>query len=223
MITFGKTTGKPNFLFGKLPHYFKENDSYKLSNGEGLLERYLEIFCSEIDNEITPYIDDLPLITNAEELPNLSSSTSEDLITHLSELFGNPPDIGNTNVYAGGPNPELVYYKLIRYIKHILQTKGTVRSLELYLALYGYEISSITEAYSGAQSYDSNPISTYDNSIKYDVGFIFVSDYNLVITDKPGTGTKNPTQAWLDNYLKIAIQNFLSPIWAFLNTITYIV
>ena len=224
MRTFGKTDSKPNFLFGKLPHYFKENDSYKDVNGEGFLERYMEIFCAEVDNQITPYIDDLPLITNAEELPNLTSPNGEDLIIHLSSLFGNPPDVGNSNIYAGGPNSELVYYKLIRYIKHILQTKGTIKSLELYLALYGYELSNITEASPIVTKYDNTPTpDDYDDFKKYDFGFVFFSEYDLVITDKAGMGTKNPPQAWLDNSLKPAIQNFLSPIWALLDSLTYVV
>ena len=42
-----------------------------------------------------------------------------------------------------------------------------------------------------------------------------------MITDKPGTGTKSPPQAWLDNYLKPALQNFIVPIWAELGSLTY--
>ena len=86
---FGKTASKPNFMFGRLPHYFKENDSYKDVNNEGLLERYLEIFCAEIDTEVSPYIDELLDITDAEALSGLTRDNPTELLIHISELFGN--------------------------------------------------------------------------------------------------------------------------------------
>ncbi len=223
MITFGKTSSKPNFLFRKLPRYFKENDSYKDGNDEGLLERYLEIFCQEIDEKISPYLDDIPKLWDATELPNIVSESGSLLAEHIAQLFGNPPDIGNTTHYTPGPDAEETYLKLLRYIRQILQTKGTVKSIELFLALYGYEISSITEATPADIMYDNTPTpNIYDSTgVTYDIGFIFYSNYDLVITDKPGTGTKNPTTTWLDDYLKSAIQNFLSPIWAKLNSLSY--
>ena len=77
--------------------------------------------------------------------------------------------------------------------------------------------SSVTES-----SYDETPIPLeYDSGSEYDVGFTFYSGFTLVITDVPGTGTKSPTQSWLDDYLKPAIQNFIAPIWATLGAITY--
>lgn len=212
MITFGKTASKPNFLFGPLPNYFKEKDSYKDGNNEGLLERYLEIFCTEIDNELSPYLDEVLSITDAEQLSTLKSPTSDDLIQHLSSLFGNPPDIGS----------EIQYIKLIRYIKYILQTKGTLQALIYYLAIYDYEIDNLTESAVEAKIYDLSPTPlAHDSGGTYDVGFIFYSGYDLIITDKAGTSTKNPTQSWLDNYLKPAIQKFINPIWAELGIISY--
>lgn len=222
MIIFGKTATKPNFLFGKLPQYFKEHDSYKDGNGEGLLERYLEIFCGEMDTEVTPFIDELLDITDAEALPGLTRTNPTELLQYLSDLFGNPPDVGTAETYAGGPDPEPEYLALIRYITHILKTKGTTQGITYFLALYGYEIDTLTESSTTSSHYDETPTPLeYDQGTQYDKGFVFYSGYNLVITDKAGTGTKNPTQAWLDDYLKPALQNFVSPIWATLGTLTY--
>ena len=127
MITFGKTSSKPNFLFGKLPYYFKENDSYKDGNDEGLLERYMEIFCAEIDNELSPFIDEVLDITNAEALSGLTRDNPTELLQHISELFGNPPDVGIGETYSGDEDEYII---LLRYIVHILRTKGTRKSLE---------------------------------------------------------------------------------------------
>lgn len=219
MITFGKTASTPNFLFGKLPYYFKENDSYKDGNDEGLLERYLEIFCAEIDNEVSPYIDEVLDITDASALSGLTRDNPTELLIHISKLFGNPPDVGTGEAYSGG---EAEYIILIRYIRQILQTKGTVQSLIYYLAIYGYEIDTLTPEAPSLISYDVTPTALkYDDSYEYDVGFVFYSEFDLVITDVAGTGTKSPTQAWLNDYLKPAIQQFISPIWAELDSLTY--
>jgi len=223
MITFGKTASKPNFMFGKLPRYFKENDggSKVVSGyeGEGTLERYLEIFCTEIDNEVSPYIDEVLSITDAEALAGLTRVDPTELLIHISELFGNPPDVGIGTSYSGNEDEYIV---LIRYIRHILQRKGTELGLEYYLNIYGYTVSTLTESGITTKSYDESPTPLkYDDGTEYDVGFTFFSGFDLVITDVAGTGTKSPPQAWLDNYLKPAIQKFIAPMWATLGTITY--
>ena len=221
MITFGKTASKPNSLFQKLSHYFKENDSYKDGNDEGLLERYLEIFCAEIDNKVSPYIDEVSDITDAEALSGLTRTNPTELLIHISELFGNPPDVGTGDTWAGDEDEYII---LIRYIKHILQTKGTVKALEYFLAIYNYEIDTLTESGIIDNTYDVDPTPIkYDDGKEYDggLGFIFYSGYDLAITDLAGTSVKNPTQPWLDDYLKPAIQQFISPIWATLGTLTF--
>jgi len=221
MIIFGKTADKPNSLFQKLPHYFKENDSYKDGNDEGLLERYLEIFCAEIDNEVSPYLDEVLSITDAEALSGLTRTDPTELLIHISELFGNPPDIGTGEDYSGDEDEYII---LIRYIKYILQTKGTRKSLEYFLAIYNYEIDTLTESGVVHNTYDVDPTPVkYDDGKEYDwgAGFIFHSGYDLAITDLAGTDAKDPDQPWLDDYLKPAIQQFINPIWAILGTLTY--
>jgi len=231
MITFGRTLTKPNFLFGRLPKYFKANDTLTDTThvnypagytGEGLLERYMDIFCLEIDDKITPLIDDLPDITDATELAGLTTENGPDLTQYIAETFGNPSDIGKEDTYAGGPDSTIPYAVLLRYIRQILQTKGTVQSLDYFLAIYGYVRTNLTTTAALTNTYDLSPTPLkFDTIVKADEGFIFFSDYDLVITDTPGTGTKNPTQTWLDEYLKPAIQNFITPIWASLDSLTY--
>ena len=218
MITFGKTANKPNLLFSKLPYYFKENDSYKDGNNEGLLERYMEIFCQEIDDNVSPYIEEVLDITDVEKLPGLTHGDPEILFNYISALFGDPPDVGIGEIYSGG---DTEYQKLIRYVIHILRNKGTIIGLSLYLAIYGYKIDLITESPAVVGFYDYSPPIKYDDGYLYDGGFNFFSGYDLVITDISGTTTKNPTQSWLDNYLKPSIQKFISPMWAELGTLTY--
>ncbi len=215
MITFGKTSVKPNHLFGKLPYYFKDNDTYKDVNNEGLLERYLEIFCAELDAEVSPYIDELPDIVDAEALSGLTRENPLDFLNVISDSLGNPPDIGTENEYV----------TLLRHIVWIYKTKGTRKSLELFLAIFGYTIDNMTESATSEVTYDADTPVDYDDSLTYDIGFAFYSDWELVITDYPGTSTGNPITkygtGWLD-LLKEAIQTFISPIFATLGSVTYV-
>lgn len=212
MRTLSSNGSKPNYLFGLLPHYFKQNDTYKDINDKGLLERYLEIFCNEVDQEVVnPYIEGLLSVTDAEALGNINIANINNLLIHIAETFGNPPSIGTDNQYKA----------LLRHIWEILQCKGTTKSLSLYLALYGYKIKNLSESGITLHQYDQVPIKgVYDTGLTYDEGFTFYSGYDLAITDYPGTGTKNPSQEWL-NLLKEAISQFISPVFAQLNSITY--
>lgn len=65
-----------NFFFKHFPYYYKENDTYKDSNGKGLLERFLEIFCNEVDEEVSPYLDNLGYLMDIENM---------DLLPHIEE------------------------------------------------------------------------------------------------------------------------------------------
>jgi len=218
MITFGKTATKPNHLFGKLPYYFKENDTYKDGNNEGLLERYLEVFCAELDAEVSPYIDELPDLVDAEALTGLTRANPLEFLNVISDSLGNPPDIGL----------ETEYITLLRHVVWIYKTKGTRKSVELFLAIFGYAINTMTESATTEVTYDADTPVEYDTSptpLTYDVGFAFYSDFELIIEDYPGTSTGNPTAkygaGWLD-LLKDAIQQFLSPIFATLTQVTYV-
>jgi hypothetical protein len=211
MRTLAKTASRPNYLFSLLPQYFKENDSYKDGNNEGLLERYLEIFCAEVDSQVAPYIDNAHYLFDAENLGSLSGDNPDKFLDYLSSLFGNPPYMGT----------DLQYKALIKHIVWILKTKGTFASVELFLNLLGYTISSYTEETFPDIIYDATPtVLEYDDSLVYDDLYRFYSDWDLIITDLPGTGPKSPTSEWLTK-LKLAIQKFLCPIFATLNSVTY--
>jgi len=212
MITFGKTATKPNFLFGKLPLYFKENDTYKDGNDEGLLERYLQVFCAELDAEVSPYIDEVLDIVDAEALSGLTRNNPTEFLNILSDVWTNPPDIGT----------EPQYITLIRHIVWILKTKGTRESLELFLAIYGYAIDTLSEESHTPIIYDLTPIELiYDDGDIYDPGFAFYSNWSLIIMDYPGTSTGNPGVTWMA-LLKDAITQFISPIFSTLTGVTYV-
>lgn len=217
MITFSKTVSKPNFLFGKFPNYFKENDTYVPNavvgyESDGWLERYLEGFSLELDGEFSPYVEALGWLFDATGLSNLPHSDPDVFLIHISDVLGNPPDIGT----------DAQYKILLRYLRWILQTKGTRLSLDLYLALFGYQVSSLTSTPYDSPIYDNTPTPyKYDDGLFYDMESIYYFDVDLVIEDLVGTTTGDPGSTWLDN-LKDALSNFIMPIIVNLQSVTYV-
>lgn len=217
MTTFSKTATKPNYLFGTLPHFFKENDNYVPNTvvgyeSDGLLERYLEAFCLELDDEVTPYLGSLTYLWDAIGLNNLPGSEPDKFLIHLSDIMLNPPNVGSSDMYK----------ILIRYIREILQVRGTRLSLDLYLALLGYKVSSITSTPIESPLYDKTPTpDIFDNNLIYDSFRIYYFHIDLVITDYDGIVNTTPSSEWLAN-LELALENFIFPIFSEIDSITYI-
>ena len=115
------------FLFNNLPIRYKIDDTYKDNNDRGLLERYLEIFGLEVDEEITPLIQNY--INNVD--PTLAD---EKFLNYLAYTLGNPPDMWNDPVK---------YAKLLRYIMSVYKVKGTILSYQLFFALLGFSVSVV--------------------------------------------------------------------------------
>lgn len=218
MRIFGKTATEPNYLFSLLPYYFKDQDNGSLTvtdyEGEGRLERYLQIFCAEVDAELSDYIEDVGYIVSALNLDQLPHSAEKqlDFLTPISDSLSNPPDIGTTDQYI----------QLLGRLREIHQTRGSKKSLELFLALFGYAINDLTEETSAVKTYDGDPdMMQYDVGALYDYGLLIKSGLDLVIEDYPGTTTGDPGSTWLA-LLKDAIQQFIAPIGCTIYTVTYV-
>ena len=140
----------PKFIKDRLPNYFHDYDTYKDSNGEGLLIRYLSIFGDEIDQEISPTIECFLNIIDAQ-------NTDAKFLVHLSDVLGNPPDIfGNDEMYRN----------LLSYIVSVYKIKGTKPAYELFFSLLGFDIE-LEEIPLDDQFID------YDTGGEYDTGLIY--------------------------------------------------
>ena len=213
MITFSKIGDRSNFLFDKLSSYFKENDSYKGTDvpgyeGDGIVERFLETFCLELDNEFSPYVDSLGYLFDATGLSNLPGIDTDRFLIHIADSWGNPPSISDNSNYR----------VLLRYLIYILRKRGTLEGLNLYLRLLGYKVKTLTTLPYDTVKYDDG--SKYDNGLFYDVQSMFYHDINIVITDYTGFGPTVPTSDWLDS-LKQALIQFIIPIYSNLVSVTY--
>jgi phage tail-like protein len=153
-----------DFIFNLFPSYFKENDSYKNGNGEGLFERYLRCFGEEIDNEILPYLENY-----LDELDPVTASSK--MLQHISDSLGNPPDIFLN---------ETQYRNILRYAVDVYKIKGTAASYQLLFSLLGYN-TNIIEYTADEYIYDNGWF--YDEDPFYDSSCPLCSEYSLLFTN----------------------------------------
>lgn len=191
-----------DFIIGNLPYYFISQDTYKDNNGKGLLERYLGIFSSYIDEDIYPQINNYLNIIDA-------SICEEKFLTHLSDVLGNPPDVFKN---------EEQYRNLLSYIVSIYKIKGTEDGYKLFFAILGFEVE-IEEIIPNLNSnlYDGEDL--YDNTSNYDIGQCQpCSLYNLKFYISSGEQMLDVSTVLL---LQAAI-DFNEPINATLGKLTYV-
>jgi phage tail-like protein len=139
-----------NYLFSKLPKYFKEQDTYKDQNDQGLLERYLSIFGLELDEQVYPLIQDY--LNNVDPL-----QADSKFLSSIAFNLGNPPDF---------TQDEHEYRLLLSYAITIFKIKGTAQSYNLLFQLFGLTCTIVEIEAPELIRYDDNNL--YDNSVIYD-------------------------------------------------------
>lgn len=204
--------GYTNFLFNLLPQYFRDNDSYPSDNGDGtfsgFLERFLEAFCNELDEGLSPQLSPIPNIYNFELQSSISEADQIFFYDYLASFW----DIVNLRWIAD----KSTYIKLIKNYQYIARVKGTKLALERYLFLFGYEITTFTLGTIDLNYYDSSL--SYDDSNTYDLGNpIFYLEYDMEIT-RLGAGSDLTAAQLLQ--LKTIINNHFNPSYILLNNLT---
>lgn len=187
------------WFFKQLPGYFKDNDSFKDSFNEGLLERYLKIPGGELDDEVVPYIKDFLDIIDI-------VNCDEKFLPLIGSILGYPPAIdGNNNTYR----------KILSYAVAIYKIKGTKKSFEILFNMLGMDIV-ITELVPKKKiTYDMDAV-LYDETHLYDSECDHCGIYNIEYTFQPGFGPISPTiLIYINNII-----NWLQPINAKIGTIT---
>lgn len=153
-----------DWLWDKLPGYFKKEDTYLDTNKEGILQRYLRNFGMELDEGIKPFIDNFMDLVDA-------MKCSSSLLPNLSFILGLPPNIDNT---------DLTYRKVLAYAVAIYRIKGTIASYKALFNLLGLSIQIIEDDPTKIPIYDDNPVLIYDASIinRYD-STTYCSTYSI--------------------------------------------
>lgn len=169
------TTKYLRWFFTRLPLYFKQHDNNRDVNDEGTLERYLQVFGLELDEQVVNYADGYMAGTSLDAaIKSIIDPLECDdkYLVHIAYTLGNPPDL-----LQGAST----YRKLLRYILAYYKVKGTKRAYEIFFALLGYNVT-ITEYPPGHPNYDNDPLDTYDSGLTFDAGCPTCSEYDILIT-----------------------------------------
>jgi len=154
-----KMVNLTNWIFEQFPLYFRQEDTYKDETGAGLLERYLRVFGSYLQEEIKEPAEQFNL--------NLNPLTAhEDYINHLAYTMGQPPDFFQT--------PE-EYRKFLSIIVSIYKIKGTLQSYQILFGYLGFGVQIVYTQqlgvrYDGEHSYDEFGVN-YDSLCPPCIGY----------------------------------------------------
>ena len=188
-----------DFIIGLLPPYIIDNDSYKDGNQQGFVERFMEIFGEELDDE---YYDNIEGIIDLIDPFN----TPADFLDYIAFTLGDLPNISTTDDH---------YRNILSFIISIYRIKGTIQSFKSILTAAKVYTTVLTEIAPVGITYDNGGTYYYDDGVTiYDDNCIPCSSYDLTLT---GTDTLTA-----ELYLKILnLIKLVEPINANLRNFTY--
>jgi hypothetical protein len=140
-----------DWFFNQLPQYYRENDTYKDGNGEGLLQRYLRVYSQDLEEDFIPFFEGM--------INQLNPITcDEKFLSHIAYSLGNPPDLFNEVDK---------YRKFLKIISKIYQIKGSYCSYQVIFQWFGYFNMAIYEPFLSGVRYDEDFL--YDTpGVNYD-------------------------------------------------------
>lgn len=123
--------------------FWKRDDSYKNAGGKGLMERFNEVVGEDLDDELSPLIDNL--------IPNslIPDTCFSQLLTYLEQNVG-------SDLFLGSATSRRRQAR--RMIHRYYGIRGTITAYELMFDLMGYTIG-ITEDFTAYG---------FDRGIKFD-------------------------------------------------------
>lgn len=197
-----------DYIPNLISSYHRENDSYKDTEGNGILVRFIQAHGEELDE----------FVKFSESYLNIRDIdlTEIKFIQLIAHELGNPPDI-----FLDDDK----YRKILRNTVSIYKYKGTRKSFEMFFGVLGFDISII--------EYDSsfnNVIDIeYDESYNYDGNYSYdglgsglncspCSYYDIIFNYVDYMNMILPQLTW--DLLNIAIE-FNQPINALIYNITF--
>ena len=135
-----------NRIFKLFGSYIEEKDSYKNSQGKGILQRYNEIVGEDYD------LGTGEAIKNLMNLVYVPATVKSELIPYLQDMMG-------AAVYLGTGDD--IKRKLIRYGNKINNLRGTRPGFEILFKFLGFNSSVIIEHLAGGSFDDGNIDFTY--------------------------------------------------------------
>lgn len=198
-----------------LPKGFKDNDSYKDSQGAGLLERLTDIICDELDNEVLPKLEGAKYLTSPMDITKIPGANYEGLLSYIGWLWGSIPyitfqDLETYQIYLG-------------YAIWIHKNRGNIKAINMFLSLFGLEVNldnprSYQSLRVGKSYRYDEPNRFYDTDIIYDYntdwgtgGCTNCAKEYILITMAKGANYRYYDREFLEHLTKV-IENYLVPI-----------
>lgn len=179
-----------DYIFKNLfPIYYKEQDTYKDSDGKGILERFIDVCSDYLDIEIQPDIDNYMGLIDPEKTPEL-------FLNYLWEYFGFIPyaygvltkgePYTKDNVYRWLNSPEgfpkADARKILKYAISLYKIRCTEKFYTILGRFYGVNIKLEERLPIDSQ------VSKYSSLEEFEEGD-YEGDANLVIALYNGTGS----------------------------------
>lgn len=167
------------WFFQQFPSYFKDTDTLQDVSGRGLLERYMQTFGDELDENLYGYVDEFMGLFNPKTCPPA-------YLESLSFILGLPPINGTLS----DGDFQFWYRKILQYAVEIYKHKGTKKGYEIFFNILGYDVTLIEDDLTPPVTYDTDTeeFVGYDRQelgpIQYDLTCQLCSGYTLALTDR---------------------------------------
>lgn len=163
-------------LFTRFFHsYYKDNDTYKDSNGKGILERFISICGEYIDDSIMPDVDNMLDLIDLDRTPEVYLSLLWEYFGYIPYAYGllnqgTPYTQDNLNNWVNSNYPTVDYRSILKYAISLYKIRCTPDFYAILGRFYNLfiEIQVPNNPYTGGYIlYDTNEVN-YDNQFSYD-------------------------------------------------------
>lgn len=156
------------FIYSLLPDYFKINDTYKNTEGKGILERFISVCSEYFDTQLIQEIDDIDKLQDIDK-------TSPLFLNYLWEFLGYIPYAYGVVVKGENPSKEdiekylsedLRYLpvdsrSILKYAISLYKIRCTDKFYEVLGRMYGISIRIFDPTISNTQTPDNLGLSEY--------------------------------------------------------------
>lgn len=161
-------------IFNELPYYYQHNDTYKDSEGKGILERFIGVCANYFDTEVMPDIDNFMDCLDVDRANPIFLNYiweyfgffpySYGIITH-----GEPYTKENFKKWMKESRgyPASDYRKILKYAISLYKIRGTKKFYEILGRLYFVKIS-LVESITNYED-QGNPQGNGNTTVRYDV------------------------------------------------------
>lgn len=166
---------KDNIFSRFFLHYFKENDTYKDQNGQGILERFISICGEYLDESVSPDIDNLIDLIDVDKTPDIYLNLLWEYFGYIPYAYGilnggNPYNQQDLGIWVSSKYPTVDYRAILKYAISLYKIRCTSDFYNILGKFYNIFISLqvINTPLTGAYVNYDKTSSEYDSDKVYD-------------------------------------------------------